>query len=353
MKTIKSFLKKILPRALKDRLWDAYYFYLAFSLKYIEKINAVTLELASACDLHCEVCSVPTLERAKGLMTLEHFRVILDKLPLSVKVMRLNYAGEPLLNRDAFKIIKYAKEKRPDIRIRVSTNGTQLDRFAPQEIIDSRLDELDICLDGITKEIHEGYRRGSDFGRICAAAENLCRFKAQAGAKAPKIIQMTLLSRQNSGMVPQIVEFAKKIGFDELQLRYMAVTGITCSPERLRGMVKFYSELQPEDFNRLAEKYIPAEEYSMYTRKGSRYVVRQELKKCYTFLCPLIYFNGDVGACCHDSEGASVFGNLLKEDFKTVMSRMPAKDIYFKKLPICDSCELSGVGGNWKEIKLR
>lgn len=110
---IKALLKRILPRFVQNKLWDIYYLYLAYSGKYAEKINSVTVELTDICDIRCEVCPVPKLKRAKGMMSLEDFKIILDRLPGSVKVIRMNYAGEPLLNKDAFKIISYAKKKAP------------------------------------------------------------------------------------------------------------------------------------------------------------------------------------------------------------------------------------------------
>lgn len=348
---IKAFLKRMVPKVVKNRLWAAYYLYLAYSSKHWKKTNSVTIELSAVCNIHCEVCSVPNIQRVKGFMSLANFKVILDKLPPSIKDIRFNFAGEPLLNKDAFKIIRYAKEKRPDIRIRVSTNGTTLDNFPPQEILDSGLDELDICIDGITKEIHEDYRKGSDFEQIRSAAEKLCLFKAQAGAQKPKIIQMTLLSKQNAGMIREITEFAKKTGFDELHLRHMAIPGLAGRGGRVPREFMYFSK--PPDFEKLREKYLPSEEYSMYVRSGDKHVIKEELSKCFSFLSPIIYYNGGVGVCCHDSEGSAVFGDLLKEDFGAVMSRMPAVDVYHKRLPICASCELSGVGSNWKEIKLK
>ncbi|HEX2955589.1 MAG TPA: SPASM domain-containing protein [Chitinispirillaceae bacterium] len=65
----------------------------------------------------------------------------------------------------------------------------------------------------------------------------------------------------------------------------------------------------------------------------------------------LVIDNGDGSVCCFDGEGQHVFGNLINEDFKTVMKRMPAKRVYKRSLELCSSCINSQKGMNFEEIK--
>ncbi len=353
MRAFRSAVAALLPRRLRYAIWDAYYYYLAVTSGRLKKTSSVTLEVTDVCDIRCSACPVPRIQRAKGLMTLSDFKVILDKLPPSVKTLRMNYAGEPLLNADIFRMIRYSKDQRPDIYIRVSTNGTHLGKFAPEEITGSGLDQLDVALDGITKEVHEDYRTGSNFDEIAAAAAALCRYKAAAGAALPKIVQMTLLHKRNSAILPQIEEFARKTGFDELHLRYMWLPAVVGDEDKIRGLFSYFGGMEPGKFGEMRDKYVPDPAHSEYEEKDGRYVIREEMRKCYSFLSPLIFYNGDVGVCCHDAEGSSVFGNLLREEFAAVMTKMPAGDVYHKRLPICEYCDLSWLGANWKEIKLK
>ncbi len=346
-------IKRLIPGQVKKLWWRLHYYYLAHSAGYADKISSVTLETTNVCDIQCEVCPVPKLNRKKGFMSLEDFKIILDKLPNTVKTIRMNYAGEPLLNKNIFKMIKYGKERRPDIAFRVSTSGTPLDRFLPEEITGSGLDELDICLDGSTKEIHEGYRQGSDFDRICAAARNLCQYKQKSGFPSPRIIQMTLMHKQTVKLIPQITALAQSIGFDELHLRYMGIPTLTCPLPVLQKLYPYYAGLSLQELASFKDKYLPDPEYTLYRKTGKRYLLRKPMKRCYSFLSPVIYYNGDVSVCCHDGEGYCVFGNLVNESFAAVMQRQAVRDIYYKKLEICQDCDLSWSGVNYKEIKLK
>lgn len=350
---IQNCLKHVIPKPIKNILWKSYYFYLAHPGQYIKNISSITLEPTNVCDIQCEVCPVPKLKRKKGFLTLEDFKNIFDRLPLTIKFIRMNYAGDPLLNKQIFKMVKYAKNKRPEIKIRISTSGTQLKQFSPQEIIDSQLDELDICIDGPTKEVHESYRHGSNFEEICAAAQRLCQYKKEHKTTTPLLIQQSLLHKQNIPLMSQLEELAKKLGFDELHLRYMGIPTLTCPLDILQKLYPYYAGLSIEELNNFKDKYLPDLEYSIYKKQGDKYVLKKEMKKCYSFLSPLIYYNGDVSVCCHDGEGYSIFGNLLREDFQTIVSRMPVRDIYYKRLSICQDCDLSWMGINYKEVKIK
>lgn len=350
---LRKIIKQLIPEQVRKSWWRMHYYYLAHTPGYANKIYSVTLETTNVCDIQCEVCPVPKLDRKKGFMNLEDFKTILDKLPNTVKTVRMNYAGEPLLNKNIFKMINYGKQKRPDIAFRVSTSGTQLDRFSPAEITGSGLDELDVCLDGPTKEIHEGYRRGSDFDRICDAARTLCQFKQKNGFSQPRIIQMTLMNKQTVKLIPQITALAQDVGFDELHLRYMGIPTLTCPLPVLQKLYPYYAGLSLQELDSFREKYLPDNEYTLYRYDGARYVLSKPMKRCYSFLSPVIYYNGDVSVCCHDGEGYCVFGNLIRESFAEVMKRQSVRDVYYKKLDICQDCDLSWSGVNYKEIKLK
>jgi MoaA/NifB/PqqE/SkfB family radical SAM enzyme len=319
----------------------------------MEKIDSITLETTNACNIQCAICPIPQLRRKKGMLTFEDFKIILSKLPSSIKQLRMNYSGEPLLNENTFKMVRYAKEQRPDIHIRISTNGTHLEDFSNEEIINSNLDELDICIDGPTKEIHEEYRAGSNFDQIISSSRKLCDYKKKNNAKFPKLIQMTLLNKKTSPLIEDIIKQAAELGFDELQLRYMFIPTLICSFIKLKKLYNYYNSLTDEVLNTFEKRYFAPSKYSLYKKTKKGFLVKQEMKKCFSFVSPLIYYNGDVSVCCHDGEGYAIFGNIIKEDFHSVMKKMPVKEVYNKKLDICRDCDLSWMGVNYKTVKLK
>ena len=335
-------------RFLRRYLRYFYHYWLSRGGRYRKNIRTVTLEVSNICNLNCPMCGVPRLKRDKGLMTLGDFKLIASKLPPNLRLLKLTYAGEPLLNKDIFAMIRHYRGVNGSARIRVSTNGTNLHAFDPAEILASGVDQIDVAIEGATARTHEDYRKGSDFEAVCAGVKTLCAEKKRQRSDSPKIVQMTLLSKKSVAELDEIKKLAASLGADELHLRYMAIPGLGKKASDLKASI--YSYINEEQRRKQVGEYAAEEPYGLYVRKGSTYRISGELRHCSSFLTPMIYYNGDVSVCCFDGEGAHVFGNLLKEDFETVASRIPAKAIFGRKLPLCKSCVLSQKGMNYAEI---
>jgi MoaA/NifB/PqqE/SkfB family radical SAM enzyme len=130
-------------------------------------------------------------------MTLDDFRLIAAKLPPSLEMLKLTYAGEPLLNPDIFKMTRHFRTLNSKALIRISTNGTRINNFDPDEIFSSGVNQIDVAIEGATAQTHEAYRRGSSFDDVCGAVKTLCRQKRERGLREPRIVQMTLLSKRS------------------------------------------------------------------------------------------------------------------------------------------------------------
>ena len=313
---------------------------------YVRHIPAVTLEMTNACNLRCPVCPVPSIKRKKGFMAEGDFETIMGKFPSSVKWMRLNYAGEPLLHKRIFGLIKRGKETRPDIEVSIATNATALGGFNSQEIVDSGVDVIYVSIDGATKRTHEMYRVGSSFEQVTENVKALCDHKRRVGAKKPMIIQQTLLHKESAKEIPQIRELASKLGVDELALRYFTLPTLTCDLESLKRDWIMYSKMNPGDAETLKERFLSSEDYSQYERRpDGTYVLKGAMNRCAPF--PFIMWNGDVATCCHDPEGVMTFGNLVRESWNAVMRRMPVWKTFTKQLEICRHCDVTSLGVNF------
>jgi hypothetical protein len=147
-----------------------------------------------------------------------------------------------------------------------------------------------------------------------------------------------------------VKKLAQELGVDELHLRYMAFPGLGRDQSDLDSSI--YSYIDPKERKSWVDEFLAEPPYSMYDLIDGQYHVSQEMPHCSSFLTPLVYANGDVSVCCFDGEGQHAFGNLLSEDFKSVMSKMPAKKVYSRKLPLCSSCILSQKGMNYTTFDL-
>jgi MoaA/NifB/PqqE/SkfB family radical SAM enzyme len=89
-------------------------------------------------------------------MSFTDFKFIIDKISkIAIRVALYGY-GEPLLNKDLFKMIKYCSSVA--ISTSISTNFNRFSRDDLNELFESKLTMLLPCLDGFTQENYEKYR---------------------------------------------------------------------------------------------------------------------------------------------------------------------------------------------------
>ncbi len=129
---------------------------------------AISIVATCKCNLNCDMCpthsraipdSYPYKQTLTKDMDIETFRKVADKFR---NAMTLNIigAGEPLLNKDLFRMAEYASEKRK-MTVKTFTNGL---------VLKNKIDELtDSRFDGITVSIN-GHRAG-EFARMTGMRE--------------------------------------------------------------------------------------------------------------------------------------------------------------------------------------
>lgn len=293
-------------------------------------IKEVILETSAFCNLRCVACFNYKMKRRRGFMTLDNFKKIIDKFPKSIKMIRMNWSGEPTLNKDTFKMVRYASSK--GIKTHISANVTVLDKFSEKDIVESGLYSIAICIDGTTKKVHESYRVGSDFDKILKNAIKFGKIVRKNKIKT-KIILQTLLIKGNTD-IGKIEELGRKIFADEIHLRYFSV-GLESIGRRSSNY----------------DKFVPEDEKMIIYSKSSKSL--KSSGKCNAFFTPVICWNGDVTICCFDTEAKHKYGNLLDESFESILKKMPLKRIFNRDYSICNNCDVNEEKGiNYKVINL-
>ena len=122
-----------------------------------------TIETNLTCNLKCPECAIggSLVNRAKGFMKFDQFRIIADKIRPFVKLCYLFNWGEPLLNPDIFKIIGHAASNF-NAHIVISTNGLLMTEKAAQQLIESGVSEVLVSIDGMSQKVYEKYRIGGN-----------------------------------------------------------------------------------------------------------------------------------------------------------------------------------------------
>ena len=280
----------------------------------------IQIEPTNRCDLKCPLCLTGNsrLKRSKGDMGFESFKKILDELGDTAAYLVLYNLGEPLLNKDIFKMIGYAKEKR--IYVRLSTNGYFNDMSVIKGLVKARLDELVVSLDCPDKESFLSYKGIDGFDTV---KNNIKEIIKERGKKNTPFVSVQLLAmRQTENRVADFKKIAAGLGADRVMIK----------PVR----VNFPGGHSSRQYLPLKARYI-REAY-----KGKRKANCLRLWVSAGFL-----WDGSVVPCCFDMEGEQSFGNIRESAFKTIWNSQKYASFRSRSLhnphAICRECSLVSI----------
>ena len=290
--------------------------------------SRIEIEPTSVCNLECPLCETPRSRRKKGRMSLDDFTRIIDEVRGRITRCNMGLFGEPLLNTDIFKMVRYAESA--GIRIRISTNATLLDRYI-DELFSSRLTQLVVCLDGASKETHEAYRVGSKFETVRDNIRLVCAEKAKRAVEYPHIKLQFVVMKHNEHEMGKIEGLARELGVDTLSLKS------TFLPTSLGQEQKIH----------FAKEYLPQSlSLSRFILKDGTVQVKFRPNVCHWIKSSVIQWNGDVTMCCHDYHGELVVGNVFRDGgFQKVWEsesyRRARKSVVRREYELCRNCNMS------------
>ena len=90
----------------------------------------------------------------------DFFTKTIDDIHKELLYLIFYFQGEPYLNPDFLKMVKYASDK--NIYTATSTNAHYLNDEAAKKTVESGLDRLIISIDGTTQEVYQQYRVGGN-----------------------------------------------------------------------------------------------------------------------------------------------------------------------------------------------
>ncbi len=173
------------------------------------------IENVSRCNFHCTMCQVsdwPGYKRAED-MTLAQFKELIDSQYGLIEI-KLQGMGEPLLGRDDFfEMIKYARSKH--IWVRTTTNASILhhkDNYI--RLVETGVNEIQISIDGASRETFEAIRRGSKFELVtenCKLINDYCNKRKLWLTK-----MWVVLQKDNLHEFRDFVRLSHELGFKRL-----------------------------------------------------------------------------------------------------------------------------------------
>lgn len=298
--------------------------------KIIGKPINVTIEPTNVCNLQCPVCETGAdiLERKKAFLSLENFKIIIDKIYPHTNTLMYYFMGEPFLNKEWVQQVKYAKDRGIPF-ISTCTNG---DLAKAQDIIDSKIDWVSFQIGGMTQETHQTYRVGSNLEKVIQNLKDIIALKKELNITNLTIEAGFILMKHNEHEVDEFIQFCKVIGVDSFNIIDPCVRTVEQGNQFLPTNKDNWI-YDPKKFaeGKLQRRTIPKND------------------------CPWIYYtmiimaNGDVSPCCHDPCGKETMGNLILQGLEEIWNGEKYQNFRTKinhdqkNIDICKLCSGYGI----------
>ena len=257
-----------------------------------------SIEPTNHCNLKCPECpsGLGSLTRPLGLMKTEFFQKLVDEISVKGFYLQLFFQGEPYINKNLPRMIRYAQEKH--MYVSVSTNGHFINKDNADEILEAAPDKIIYSIDGLDEESYQNYRVGGTFAQADDGLKALTQRKKYLGLKKPFVELQFIVMKQNEHLLDKVLEYGRESGVDKVVFKTMQVSSY-----------------------RNALNFLPVnEKYRRYEVESDTFKVKGKLKnKCFAlWRTSVITWDGRVVPCCFDKDAAFELGMLNGHGFSSV-----------------------------------
>jgi len=298
----------------------------------------IQLEPTTRCNLNCVMCTRSKMNpsRLNQDLSLEKFKYILKEIP-TVKKIKLQGMGEPLLTKDLWKITQYGISKKK--KFTTIINGTLINKENVDLLLKNFV-EVTVSLDTPNPENYLQIRRMNFFERVVENLKLLTQRKKELKSNT-KIFINSVISHLNYKEIDALIELAKNCGVDGTGFVEVEnwKTPLERDYEEERKFVqqarKFREEIQQKI---LLKQKTESIEISFLSSEKRKIKCRWPFDSCF------ITVDGFVTPCCirNDPEVFNL-GNIFETPFKEIWNGkkyQEFRETMIKNLPnpICDNC---------------
>jgi MoaA/NifB/PqqE/SkfB family radical SAM enzyme len=290
-----------------------------------------------------------------GVMQLEQFKGIVDDLyDMGTRRIDLIGRGEPLLNRSALDMIRYAKGR--GMQLMIVTNGSRLFEPIAKGMVDAQIDRVNVSLNAGTPETYPHIHvteSPQDYVKVKKNLRLLSDYKIAAGTDLPYLGLSFVITSKNYFEIASMIEVTHEVGAQEADFVHTVIHDGT---QDLALSEAQYQELQASlaaardkatalgvknnlgTFGATVPPYMPSE------------VVGPAVVPCYVgWYFTVILGNGSVLPCCQctapigqvtkERRFAEVWASREYADVRTAARSLPEKNDRLKTCE-CDNCQL-------------
>lgn len=200
-----------------------------FTKKTVLRHKPVLLKIepSTHCNLRCPPCH-PNGNTCGGIMNMDVFEEAIEKVPLDYFLKSSLYMfGEPLINKNIYTMIQQLTAR--GVPTSISTNFHPFNEKSVDEIIDSGLSWVLVCIDGATQESYEIYRVGGNLKKVTDNLRVLINRKRERGSRHPIVEAQCVIFDHNRTEIEDIRKMCFSLGVDRFTAKEDVFTQLDMS----------------------------------------------------------------------------------------------------------------------------
>lgn len=273
--------------------------------------------MTNFCNAKCVFCNQIDCQTAKEI-SLEEFKIMASHIDRDcAKEFYFSGGGEPLLCKGLFDIIRHAKEKFPEAKLALVTNGILIEKHA-EKIAQSRIDKIIVSMHG-DGDINDFILQAKSSKTIFDGIRLLQGYLEKSGGKMD--IQFAVVASKVN--INEVQKILKKAG--ELKVNEVSVGFCRYYPHRIGSKLKVEDSLYYHKglYNSAIRKAaVLAKRLGVRFNYSPPFLKRYKKRQCCDVLnLVLVDWDGNIYPCLGGEvrfyekvkSGEYFFGNLLKE----------------------------------------
>lgn len=297
----------------------------------------LVIDSTNLCNAKCSWCHNPDLKYPKGVMSNELFEKIIDDYSQYPGNVWFSTFGEPFMDKNILKKIKYLRKFSSIKIVNLLTNGLLLDSDKSRELLDLKIG-IDISLDEVDKDNFERIKQ-IDFDRVIKNVFFLLEENKRVGNPVKVVVRIKTITNESEIEKSEVYHRLKEL-CNDIDLTPIMSTGSLANWAGSFNKKSFFDEFYPEiNFN---------SRYKNYNLENNA-PCAQLWKNI------VVMWDGKVVLCCVDMEGEFIIGDLSKNTILEVWSGEKLNEIreLFKKrlkdkITICKKCD---IHEGWQNLR--
>ena len=251
----------------------------------------ISLQTASACNLKCKHCfindySISIHDGKIKIMQFHDFILFVERLkPIIKNASHFQFSTfEAIMNKHLFRMMDVLLEINPKIKFPFLSNTMLLNDELIQQLTRYPISEINISLDGCTKQTVENFKTEVSFEKII---DTIQRFK-QTSLK-DKVVVTFVAHQNNVHELPDYVDFVNNLGVKQIYVSNI----LTFTPEL--SELALYTKTGNNDAQALFDEAVKR------ARRNGQHIsmprLKPELMGCQSCESFFIDINGNVAPC--------------------------------------------------------